>query len=52
MSSGPGAATPGAHGRGPVPLQLLPDHSSVAADGTLSIGGCRIDDTCTTKDEP
>ncbi|WP_229023085.1 diaminopimelate decarboxylase [Actinomarinicola tropica] len=42
--SGPGAATPGQHARGPVPLQLLPDHSTIAADGSLVIGGCRVDD--------
>ena len=44
MSSGPGAPTPGERGRGPVPRQLLPDHATVAADGSLAIGGCRIDD--------
>lgn len=28
----------------PVPFHLLPDHSTVAHDGMLEIGGCRLDD--------
>ena len=28
----------------PVPLQLLPDHATVEADGALAIGGCRVDE--------
>jgi diaminopimelate decarboxylase len=42
--SGPGAATPWAGGRGPVPMHLLPDHSTIEADGYLAVGGCRLDD--------
>lgn len=41
---GPGATTPGSDARGPVPLQLLPDHATIEPDGHLAIGGCRIDD--------
>lgn len=42
--SGPGAATPTAGPRGPVPRHLLPDNATVETDGYLAVGGCRVDD--------
>ncbi len=50
--TGPGAVTPGQSGRGPVPWHLLPDTSAVEADGSLSIGGCRLDDLAAEFDTP
>ncbi|HSL56955.1 MAG TPA: hypothetical protein VK866_03855, partial [Acidimicrobiales bacterium] len=41
-----------ADGRGPVPWHLLPDTSSVAPDGMLTVGGCRLDDLATEFGSP
>ena len=36
----------------PIPLRLLPDNSRIESDGSLSIGGCRIDELAETYGTP
>lgn len=36
----------------PVPLRLLPDSASVDVDGTLELGGCRVDDLAARHGTP
>ena len=36
----------------PIPLRLLPDNSRIESDGSLSIGGCRIDELAATYGTP